>query len=242
MQVNLTNQLFDRIGGTGFNDSINCSIGIENLIEFDFNITNKEIVEIQLDASQQLVKLYDDRLAFGVRNFTANAGFSYMYISNPPIFADIGDFDMDIANTTFLLDFDQTFGDDGVMDIVINSLELFVAPWRAKFDGISDISQVATSFISYVGNVLTNRLTSIVAYKGPEYAQIIVNKLIEIIPDEKHLPNSTLYIEGGIADSFAINPQYMSIPLDVTLQNSSDPFLAPNAVVFAPYENEGFEL
>ena len=76
---------------------------------------------------------------------------------------------------------------------------------------------MATSFISYVGNVLTNRLTSIVAYKGPEFAQEIVNKLIELIPDEKHLPNSTLYIEGGIADSFKINTSYMQIPLDVTL-------------------------
>lgn len=125
-----------------------------------------------------------------------------MYVSDPPIFADIGDFDMDIENTTMILDFNQTIEDDGIMDIFINNLELFIAPWRAKFDGISDISQVATSFISYVGNVLTNRLTSIVAYKGPEYAQSLVNKVLEIIPDEKHLPNSTLYIEGGISDSF----------------------------------------
>lgn len=209
--------MFDKIGGTGFNDSINCSIGIEDLISFDFNLTNKEIVKLHLDASQKLVKLYNDRLVFGVKNFTASFGFSYMYISDPPIFADIGDFDMDIENTTFILDFDQTLGDDGIMDILINNFELFIAPWRAKFDGISDISQVATSFISYVGNVLTGRLTSIVAYKGPEYAQSLVNKLIEIIPDEKHLPGSQLYIEGGITDGFQINPQYMEIPLDVTL-------------------------
>lgn len=49
--MNLTDQLLDRIGGSSFNDSINCSIGIEGLIDFDFNITNKEIVELQLDAS-----------------------------------------------------------------------------------------------------------------------------------------------------------------------------------------------
>ena len=95
---------------------------------------------MQLDATQQLVKLYDDRLVFGVKNFTANGGFSYMYVSDPPIFADIGDFDMDIGNTTFILDFDQSFGEDGVMDIIINNLELFIAPWRAQFDGISDMS------------------------------------------------------------------------------------------------------
>jgi len=105
VQENLTDQLFDKIGGTGFNDTINCTIGIENLIDFEFNITNKEIVSIHLDPNTTLVKLYDDRLAFGVSNFTAAAGFSYMYVSDPPIFADIGDFDMDIASTNFSLDF-----------------------------------------------------------------------------------------------------------------------------------------
>ena len=49
MQENITNQLFDKIGGTGFNDTINCTIGIENLIDFEFNITNKEIVSIHSD-------------------------------------------------------------------------------------------------------------------------------------------------------------------------------------------------
>jgi len=105
VQENLTDQLFDKIGGTGFNDTINCTIGIENLIDFEFNITNKEIVSIHLDPTTTLVKLYDDRLAFAVSNFTAAAGFSYMYVSDPPIFADIGDFDMDIASTNFSLDF-----------------------------------------------------------------------------------------------------------------------------------------
>lgn len=63
-----------------------------------------------------------------------------MYISDPPIFADIGDFDVDIENTTFILDMDQKIGDDGMMEVIINQIHLFIAPWKAKFDGISDIS------------------------------------------------------------------------------------------------------
>ena len=76
------------------------------------------------------------------------------------------------------------------MEVIINEFVLLISPWRANFDGISDISQVATSFISYVGNVLTNRLTSIIAYTGPSKLNKIVSKLVEIIPDEKHFPNS----------------------------------------------------
>jgi hypothetical protein len=115
---------------------------------------------------------------------------SYMIVSDPPIFADIGDFDFDIENITMILDMNQYFDSDGVMEVIINSLQLDIAPWRMNFNGISDISKVATSFITYVGNVLTNILTSIIAYAGPTNINKIVSKLIEQIPDEKHFPNS----------------------------------------------------
>lgn len=54
-----------------------------------------------------MVQLLNDRMVFSFKNFTGNFGFDYMYISDPPIFADIGTFDLDVANTTFLIDFDS---------------------------------------------------------------------------------------------------------------------------------------
>ena len=90
-----------------------------------------------------------------------------MYVSDPPIFADIGDFDWNIPDLTLLVDMDQSINEDGQMDILINSFVFDIKTWRMTFDGISDMAQVATSFISYVGNVLTNRLSSIVGYAGP---------------------------------------------------------------------------
>ena len=145
-------------------DDINCTIGIKDLIDFEFNITDKGIQNLSLDNSTDLVKLYDDRLVFGVKNLTGDLGFNYMYILDPPIFSDIGMYDWNLTSLTFIVDMYQYFNDEGDMNITINHLDVDIQPWRMTFDGISDISQVATSFISYVGTVLTNRLTSIVAY------------------------------------------------------------------------------
>lgn len=112
-----------------------------------------------------------------------------MYISDPPIFADIGDFDLDIANTTFLTSFDSNVL-NGIVDILIYKLDLEIDPFEITFDGVSDISDVATRFLTYVGNVLRGRLTSIVAYAGPDRINPLVNKILELIPDEKNIPGT----------------------------------------------------
>jgi hypothetical protein len=186
------------------------------------------------------MELFNDRLAFAFRNFTGNFAFSYMYISDPPIFADIGDFDWNIDNTTFLIDFDSNIT-KGVLDMLIHRFELEVYPFDIKFDGISDISDVASRLLTYVGNVLRGRLNSIVAYAGPARINPLVNKLLEMIPDEKNIPGTDLYVEGGISDNFVIKKNdYIEIPLDMTLQNYSVQFTRENDVNFGPYFDRGY--
>ena len=170
------------------------------------------------------MELFDDRMVFAFKNFTGNLGFSYMYISDPPIFADIGDFQLSIDNTTFNVDFNSNFV-DGILDVKLNELFLGVEPFDVAFDGVSDISDVASRFLTYVGNVLRGRLVSIVAYTGPERINPLINKIIELIPDEINIPTTQLYIEGGISDDFKITEHgYLEVPLDVTLQNHSVEF------------------
>ena len=47
----------------------------------------------------------------------------------------------------------------------------------------------------------------------------IVNHLISIIPDEKDIPGTDLYVEGGISDNFKISlkDQCIMLPLSVSL-------------------------
>ena len=186
-------------------------------MKFDFNITNLKIKDLKLDPSCKLMELFNDRLVFSFRNFTGNFGFGYMYISDPPIFADIGDFDLNVANTTFLMDFDSNIV-NGILDVLIHRLELGVDPFEIKFDGVSDISDVASRFLTYVGNVLRGRLVSIVGYAGPSKINPLINKVLELIPDEKNIPGTDLYIEGGISNNFTVKEHdYILIPLDMTL-------------------------
>ena len=81
---------------------------------------------------------------FQINNFTGDIHSSYMYISDPPIFADIGDFDFNINSSSFMTNF--------TTEISFN------------FDGISDISDVFSRFLTFSGNVLRDRAVSISNY------------------------------------------------------------------------------
>jgi hypothetical protein len=198
-------------------DFVNKSISIPDVIKFDFNVTGLKISDLSLDPTAKLMELFDDRMVFSIRNFTGNLGMGYMYISDPPIFADIGDFSFNMDNTTFLMDFDSNII-KGVLDVLIHRLEVDIYPFDVKFDGISDISDVASRFITYIGNILRGRFTSIIGYAGPERINPLVNKVLELIPDEKNIIGTQLYVEGGISDNFVTKEHdYIEIPLDMTL-------------------------
>lgn len=137
-------------------------------------------------------------MVFAFKNATGNFGWSYRYITDPPLLADIGEFDLDVENVTFKVDFDSAFN-DGIMDVLINDIEVDIEPWNVSFDGISDFSELETRTINYIGNILTKRLVSTIKYAGAERMNIIINKVLELIPDEKNIPNTNLYVEGGIS-------------------------------------------
>ena len=168
---------------------MNKSISIPDVIKIDFNATGFKISDLSLDNKCKLMTLYNDRMVFAFKNFTGSFGFDYMYISDPPIFADIGTFDLDVANTTFLMDFDSNVV-NGVLDVLIRRLELDIDPFGITFDGVSDISDVATRFLTYCGNVIRSRLVSIVAYAGPDRINPTINSILELIPDEKNIPGT----------------------------------------------------
>ena len=73
-----------------------------------------------------------------------------------------------------------------------------------QFDGLNDILNVMSRFISYVINVFSRRAQSILRYKGYSAINNLVNKIIEIIPYEIDIPGTDLYIEGGFSDKFTI--------------------------------------
>lgn len=87
-----------------------------------------------------------------------------MYISDPPIFADIGDFDFNINSSSFMTNFTTDMNINDVLQIDILNYSLIINPFGVNFDGISDISDVFSRFLTFGGNVIRDRAVSISNY------------------------------------------------------------------------------
>jgi hypothetical protein len=125
---------------------------------------------------------------------------------------------MDIENVSFRIDFNSDFKDD-MIEVDINEVELDIKPWNFSMEGISDISELETNAFNFVGSIVTDRLQSIVNTAPLTKINHFVNTLIEMIPDEKDIPETELYVEGGISDNFKISEkdQYLMLPLSLSL-------------------------
>jgi len=173
------------------------------------------------------MKLLDNGTVFSIKNFTGNFQGNYMYISNPAIFADIGEFDLNLQNLSLLLNTSSSFdGEQSTMNLTLNEIGLNIDPFTLEFEGISDITNVASRLITYGGNVIRGRLNSIVKYAGKQRLQPLINSLIGLIPDEIDIPGTEYQIEGGISDNFeVVANEYFLIPLDVSIHNHDKPYI-----------------
>jgi hypothetical protein len=97
-------------------------------------------------------------------------------------------------------------------------LEINSNPLVVEFKSISDFSQAINSLVNFLFRTFNNRLRSIVKFLGAKRIGDIINKAIEFIPDEIDIPNTNLYIQGGLSTGLAIKQDsYIQIPLDWSL-------------------------
>ena len=111
----------------------------------------------------------------------------YHMISDPPLIADIGQFEIDFQN----IDVDikvRTRFEEGVLGMDLNYLDMNMDPISIIFDGMSDSSEILTNNLNFVANVVRDRFISISKYKGlrREFQRInqILNVVLSLIPDE----------------------------------------------------------
>ena len=123
-----------------------------------------------------------------MQNFTAQLVTDYSYISEPPIFADIGEATLTISNTTMSVLAASSFTSNETgdfFDVELNDLVLdSVAEPFAHFDGISDFSEIATNIVNTLAAVIRNRLESFI---NGDYPAIdskltkILNKILGLV-------------------------------------------------------------
>ena len=76
---------------------------------------------------------------------------------------------------------------------------------KLDFMGVSDMSDYLSRFATYAANTAVNRVNSFM--KNPATAKKIsfmFSALWEVLPDEIHAKNSSLYIEGLLQDSIKV--------------------------------------
>ena len=171
--------------------------------------------------------LLDNWGVLQVEDFTVNVTGKYEYISDPPILGDIGTFALDLRNTTIIVNSSTTWDEEAsALQVDISDLLVMQQDFNISFVGISDIADVASRLLTYVGNTIRSRVVSIIKYLGPKPVRLtkMINTLLRLIPDEIDIPGTDLYIEGGISRKFEIvKDKYMLLPLDISLQQKDRP-------------------
>jgi len=114
---------------------------------------------------------------------------------------------------------------------------MLAEPVLLQFDGVSDISNVTSRFVSYATNTILSRLNSISRYP-PSTIKVnnLVNSVLKLIPDTFHVPGTNVTLEGGIDDHLhSTKGGYIMIPLDLWLQEDNHPLAEPNNAHFSQY-------
>lgn len=92
-------------------------------------------------------------------NLNLNLTTNYAYVSDPPIFADIGEGSVKIADLTTSVDVRSTVHP---FQVELSNLQAESHGPFCDFNGISDFSQVATNVVNTVAAVVRNRLESFI--------------------------------------------------------------------------------
>lgn len=169
------------------------------------------IVAASIDPTPAFIQIEDAFAIYGFQNLTFNLTSDYQYITDPPMFADIGEANIHFANTTYSSvvtsylhkfpgtgdsDFEVTFS-----DMKINS----TAEPFCQFDGISDVSSITTNIMNTVAAIVRNRVVSFIngdeKYGLDDTLSNIVNKIFGLVPMPFHLGNTGLYLDGFFYDN-----------------------------------------
>jgi len=78
--------------------------------------------------------------------------------------------------------------------------------------------------LNFFSKLLVNRAVSLFQFMGAPKITNIINGLLEQIPDEIPIPNTDVYLQGGLTNEFhSVKQSYISFPLDFVIQSERGP-------------------
>ena len=240
----MTELLMEKIQSELHIKRIPLNISIPNIINIAMNMTDIGFSKLHVDTKDyNIVTLDDDYAVWETRDFTSILDYSYTLITDPAILGDYGMGSFDSGNMTYVIGSSAQVNDDGHLQIDLRQLDFMSTDFALKYDGIADIPDIMGRFISFSGNVLRGRLTSMVDYLGPEGWQNGINKLLSLVPDEMNIPWTNLILEGGFSKGIkVVKDSYARIPMDVSLQSKNKTLAVNNTADFSQVTNEGYQF
>ena len=239
IQENFINQFLNVISTSVTNLTLlkDQILTIPNVVSLNVSVWEFYLRDMRIDnTSEKLVVLGDNNtVTLNLKNLKGEMTASYMYITDPPLLADVGDFVWQFNDTSLKLG-GTLYLEDGVPQMEIKDLDFYAKPFAIELDGVSDLSEVASSLITFVGNILRTRLISISHYlqdTDPTKIQNLVNSLLGQIPDVFYL-GENMYLEGGIHNNPYVKPaDFLEINLDLSLQDDRHPLKDLNQANFS---------
>ena len=246
MQQNLIDQLLAKF------DNVKLpAVKIENLDVaglFNISLDLEEVMfnNLRISKDVRLMELMDnDESKFEINTLQGTITGNYSYVTDPPLAADIGNIHIESDNLTFSIQGKTGWDNDTGFYAELEDLNLDFIPISVLFDGISDMSNVISRLITFVGNVGLGRMSSISKYeKTTPKLNNLLNEIIGLIPDEIEIPGTNLYLQGGLHDKLRVKKEsWMELSMDVSLQDKDVPMTNyTNTANFGPPTQNGYDL
>jgi len=165
---------------------------LDSDLSLEYELDNLKIANASIDPTPPLVTINDKikGVTMAFSNLNLELQGDYSYVSDPPIFADIGEANVRFGNTSLstviISDWHRSSNDNSfTLDFSQTQIDSAPEPF-VDFDGISDFSEVVTNVINTVAAVVRNRVDSFInggdLYGVDSKFSEIVNKVIAMIP------------------------------------------------------------
>lgn len=180
--------------------NMNGTFHLEDIASVDYNITDFAIYDADYNGTVTIAVIEENEVLFQLNNLTLNVTCNYAYVSDPPIFADIGEAYIGIDTMDFIFNISSNLTDDD-LDVTLKNITLdFKDPHpNVVFDGLSDFSELATGLVTTLTTVIRNRLKSFInnGYLDGKINKI-ANTVIDLVPEQVSLGKTGLYLDGWL--------------------------------------------
>ena len=181
---------------------------LDSDLSLEYELDNLKVAYASIDPTPPIVAINDKikGVTMAFSNLNLELQGDYSYVSDPPIFADIGEANVRFSNTSLSSvvrsDWHRGSGNNDnsfTLDFSETHIDAAAEPF-VDFDGISDFSEVVTNVVNTVAAVVRNRVESFVnggdLYGVDSKFSEIVNKVIAMIPSQIYLGDKGIYLDG----------------------------------------------